>query len=69
MTVRAIRATTATSPVLRERVADLLSPTPTPRDELVRITGAPAAMVSAALTELVLAGRAELAPGGLAVKA
>jgi DNA processing protein len=54
---------------LRERVAALLSPTPTPRDELVRITGAPAAIVYAALTELALAGRAELLPGGLAVKA
>jgi DNA processing protein len=37
--------------VLRERIAELLSPTPTPRDDLVRITGAPAAMVYAALTE------------------
>jgi DNA processing protein len=36
---------------------------------LVRITAAPAAMVYAALTELSLAGRAELLPGGLAVKA
>ena len=54
---------------LRERLADLLSPTPTPRDELVRITGAPVAAVNAALTELALAGRAELLPGGLAVAA
>ena len=54
---------------LRERIADLLSPTPTPRDDLVRITGAPAAMVYAALTELALAGRAELLPGGLAIRA
>ncbi len=54
---------------LRERIAELLSPTPTPRDELVRLTGAPAAVVSAALTELELANRAELLPGGLAVKA
>ena len=53
---------------LRERIAELLSPAPTPRDELVRITGAPAATVYAALTELVLANRAELLPGGLAVK-
>ena len=43
-------------------------PTPTPRDDLVRITGAPAAIVYAALTELALANRAELLPGGLAVK-
>jgi DNA processing protein len=54
---------------LRERIAGLLSPTPTPRDELVRATGAPAATVMAALMELALAGRAELLPGGLAVKA
>ncbi|HEX4198768.1 MAG TPA: DNA-processing protein DprA [Caulobacteraceae bacterium] len=54
---------------LRERIAGLLSPTPTPRDELVRITGASAAMVYAALTELALANRAELLPGGLAINA
>ena len=53
---------------LRGRIEDLLSPTPIPRDELVRITGAPAAAVGAALMELALAGRAELLPGGLAVK-
>jgi DNA processing protein len=53
---------------LRERVAQLLSPTPTPRDELVRATGASAAHVAAALTELALAGRADLLPGGFAVK-
>lgn len=50
---------------VRDRVAALLSPTPTPRDELVRATRAPAALVYAALTELALAGRAELLPGGL----
>ena len=49
-------------------MAALLSPTPTPRDELVRATGASAAMVAAALTELALAGRADLLPGGFAVK-
>ena len=52
---------------LREQIAQLLSPAPTPRDELVRATGASAAMVLAALTELVLAGRAELLPGGFAI--
>ena len=51
------------------RVADLLSPTPTPRDELVRITGAAPAAVYAALTELAVAGRAELLAGGLVVGA
>lgn len=50
---------------VRETVAALLSPTPVSRDELVRAAGAPAAVVLAALTELALAGRAELLPGGL----
>lgn len=50
---------------VRERVAALLSPTPVSRDELVRAAGAPTAVVLAALTELALAGRAELLPGGL----
>lgn len=48
-----------------ERVAALLSPTPTPRDELARALGLPVGLVSAALLELSLAGRAELLPGGL----
>ncbi|MFN3582740.1 DNA-processing protein DprA [Phenylobacterium sp.] len=50
---------------LRKRVAELLSPTPVSRDELVRATGAPAPAVFAALVELALAGRAELLPGGM----
>lgn len=50
---------------LREQVAALLAPTATPRDELVRATGAPVAHVLAVLTDLTLAGRAELLPGGL----
>jgi DNA processing protein len=53
------------SDALRERLADLLSPTPIGRDELVRLTGAPAAEVYAALVELSIEGRAELLPGGL----
>ena len=48
-----------------ERVAALLSPTPTPRDEIARAVGAPSAQVAAALLELSLVGRAELLPGGL----
>ncbi len=48
-----------------ERVAALLSPTPTPRDELARALSAPVGMVAAALLELSLAGRASLLPGGL----
>jgi DNA processing protein len=54
---------------LRQRVAALLSPTPAPRDELVRAVGAPPAAVLAALVELSLAGRAELLPGGLVAAA
>ncbi|HET9160941.1 MAG TPA: DNA-processing protein DprA [Caulobacteraceae bacterium] len=62
---RAPRFEGEVSDTLRERLADLLSPTPVSRDELVRITGAPAAEVYAALVELSLSGRAELLPGGL----
>ena len=50
---------------LRAKVEALLSPTPTPRDEIVRALGAPAPGIYAALVELSLAGRAELLPGGL----
>ena len=53
---------------LRERLADLLSPTPISRDEMVRAAAAPAPAVFAALMELALAGRAELLPGGMVVK-
>jgi DNA processing protein len=51
--------------VLIERVAALLSPTPTPRDELARAVSAPVGAVAAALLELSLVGRASLLPGGL----
>ena len=51
---------------LRAQVEALLSPTPIPRDEIVRLTGAPPAAVYGALVELELAGRAQLQPGGLA---
>jgi DNA processing protein len=54
---------------LRDRIAALLSPTPTPRDELVRATGASAAAVAAALVELTLAGRAALLDSGMAASA
>jgi DNA processing protein len=50
---------------LRAAVAALISPTPVSRDEIVRATGAPAPAVFAALVELALAGRCELAPGGM----
>lgn len=51
---------------LIEQVAALLSPTPTPRDELARALGVPIGMVAAALLELDLTDRATLLPGGLA---
>ena len=54
---------------LRERAYALLSPTPTPRDEIVRALDEPAPGVLAALVELSLAGRAELLPGGLVARA
>ena len=50
---------------VRERIAALLSPTPVPRDDLVRMVDAPVSAVSAALTELALAGRAEILAGGM----
>lgn len=50
---------------LIERVAALLSPTPTPRDELARALNCPISEVAAALLELSLAGRATLSGGGL----
>jgi DNA processing protein len=53
---------------LRDRIEALLSPTPTLRDDLVRLTGASTSAVGAALIELALAGRAELLAGGLVVK-
>lgn len=49
---------------LRDRVAAMLSPTPTFCDDLVRAVGAPAPAVFAALVELSLAGEAEFGPGG-----
>ena len=49
-----------------DRIAALLSPTPTPRDELARACGLPIQTAAAALLELSLMGRATLLPGGLA---
>lgn len=54
---------------VRETLARLLSPTPLPIDELARQTGAPTAVVLAALMELSLAGRAALLAGGMAATA
>ena len=58
-----------TPPELLERVFDLTSPTPVHVDELARLVGAPAGAVFAALVELSLAGRVELAPGSMALRA
>ena len=54
---------------LRERVYALLSPTPAPRDEIVRALREPAPGVLAALVELALAGRAELMAAGMVARA
>ncbi|HEY5071377.1 MAG TPA: DNA-processing protein DprA [Caulobacteraceae bacterium] len=53
---------------LRAAVWELLSPAPTPIDEIARAAGAPISAVLAALMELALAGRAELVGGGLAAR-
>lgn len=75
-TLRTLREPPADSPLgdapddldvaLIEKVAALLSPVPTPRDELARALNLPIGIVAAALLELNLAGRATLLPGGLA---
>jgi DNA processing protein len=50
---------------IRDRIAGLLTTAPVSRDELARITGAPARAVLAALIELELAGRCAMAPNGM----
>ena len=52
---------------LRERIGALLSPAPASIDSLSRLVGAPISAVLAALTELTVAGHAEMLPGGLAI--
>ena len=51
---------------LRERLLELLCPSPTDVDDLIRQTGAPASLVAIALLELELAGRARRHPGNRA---
>ena len=75
-TLRTLRESPADSPfgdrfedidaAVIDRIAALLSPTPTPRDELARAANLPVSTVAAALLELSLAGRATLLAGGLA---
>lgn len=48
----------------RGRIVELLSPTPTAVDELVRLSGSDARTVRVVLLELELAGRVEQHPGG-----
>lgn len=52
---------------LLERVHNLLSPVPTPQDELARILNLPIGQVRAALLELSLSDRAQLLANGLVV--
>ena len=75
--LRVVEAARAPAPIpmaaetddLGEGLAGLLSKAPISLDQLARATGAPLPAVLAALMELSLAGRAELMPGGLAVRA
>ena len=57
------------APDLLEQIAALLSPVPTPTDELARALGLPASTVAGALLELSLIERASLLPGGLVASA
>jgi DNA processing protein len=50
---------------VRSRIVGLLGPTPVTIDDLVRLSGAPAAAVRITLLELEIAGRIERQPGGL----
>jgi DNA processing protein len=50
---------------VRNKIVELLSPTPVSIDELVRQTGVAAGKVHGILIELELAGRANVLPGGL----
>ena len=53
---------------LAARVLDLLGPTPTPRDEIIRAVGAPAGLVAGALLELVLGGQAAFTETGAVLR-
>jgi DNA processing protein len=52
-------------PTERSRILTLLGPTPTPLDDLIRLSGFSAAIVRTVLLELELAGRIERHGGGL----
>jgi predicted Rossmann fold nucleotide-binding protein DprA/Smf involved in DNA uptake len=49
---------------IRNRVFDLMSPSPATRDEVVRLSGLTVADVNAALAELELSGRVVFTSGG-----
>ncbi|MGH6717282.1 MAG: DNA-processing protein DprA, partial [Bradyrhizobium sp.] len=49
----------------RAHIVDLLGPTPVLIDDLIRMAGAPAAVVRTVLLELELAGKLERHGGGL----
>ena len=49
---------------IRREVLDLLSPSPAPRDEIIRLSGLSASAVNAALAELELAGQVVFTAGG-----
>ncbi|WP_297803957.1 DNA-processing protein DprA [uncultured Brevundimonas sp.] len=57
------------APDLLEQIAALLSPVPTPTDEIARALGVSASVVAGALLELSLTDRASLLPGGLVASA
>lgn len=48
----------------KTRIIELLSPTPTPRDDVIRASGLPVPIVTAALLEMELAGDAHVEPDG-----
>ena len=50
---------------VREKIAPKLSPVPIHKNEIIRQLDLPSQIVSAALVELELAGRCQVAPGGL----
>lgn len=57
------------TPDLLDQVAALLSPVPTPSDEIARALNISASVAAGALLELSLADRASLLPGGLVASA
>ena len=52
----------------KSRVMELLSPTPTARDDIIRASGLPLPIVTAALLEMELSGDAHVEPDGKVYK-